>query len=123
MSTNVAARHKRVRDSQERADYHPQAMERSYDCPECNEAAFVVVRHPNILRCLPLRLPLGICTAATRGFFRRRAAAQTPLGCMKKDPAAVCPLYREIAHREGRVLRIDRVTLSDDFGALCRFNR
>lgn len=27
-------------------------MERSYDCPQCDEVAFVVVRPPDIVRCL-----------------------------------------------------------------------
>jgi hypothetical protein len=27
-------------------------MQRSYDCPECGQAAFIVVRRPDILRCL-----------------------------------------------------------------------
>lgn len=52
MSALVAPRHKRGRRSNERADISPRAMQLSYDCPECKEAAFVVVRHPNILRCL-----------------------------------------------------------------------
>jgi hypothetical protein len=27
-------------------------MQRSYDCPECDQAAFIVVKRPDILRCL-----------------------------------------------------------------------
>jgi hypothetical protein len=27
-------------------------MQASYDCPECNQAAFIVIVHPDILRCL-----------------------------------------------------------------------
>jgi ribosomal protein L37AE/L43A len=27
-------------------------MQRSYDCPECDKVAFMVVKRPDILRCL-----------------------------------------------------------------------